>query len=679
MRRCLLAVGVLAGAAVLSSAAKKTPITPRDKAFYADPNVVAFVRPGLVFQIKSAKIATDGTLSVDFTVTDPKGLGLDRTGVYTPGAVSTSFLVAYIPKGQSQFSSYITRTRAATDGTNVVQATSDSGGTYTQVADGEYVYTYATKVPKDFDPTATHRVAIYGNRNLTEWDLGTSYDDTFYNWVPAGGAPAPRDVIRTESCDRCHDQLGFHGGSRRSIEVCDMCHTPQTTSSSGPTVDFKQMIHKVHAGSVLPSVQAGGSYKIGNSDWSTVVFPSDVRRCETCHEPNTGAAQADAWLKNPSRAACGSCHDNVNFATGQNHLNMPQVSDHLCANCHIPQGQLDLDASIRGAHTLPQEVPSRPGVVVTLDKVDNGGAGQKPTVTFTIKDFAGNPLSMADMTGGSNKLSLVMTGPTTDYGTANFGSDVTSHGYVSESAAASAKCANGTCTYTFTHAVPANAKGTFAIGVEAKRGYTILPGTVDQTTTAYGADNKVIYFSVDGTPVTKRRQVVDIAKCNECHTRLSMHGEARNQTEYCVFCHNPSNYSSAAPQQPINFAVLAHRIHFGDNSAQYGTTYKIGSSDFSGVRYPAFSPSGQPGDTTNCSMCHVNGSEAVFPIGLNMVQNPGGLLNPEPPTTAACTACHQSQSALAHAVSQTDPKLGETCDVCHAAGAAYDVQKVHSK
>jgi cytochrome c5 len=35
-------------------------------------------------------------------------------------------------------------------------------------------------------------------------------------------------------------------------------------------------------------------------------------------------------------------------------------------------------------------------------------------------------------------------------------------------------------------------------------------------------------------------------------------------------------------------------------------------------------------------------------------------------------------SAFAHAVSQTDPKFGETCDVCHATGQAFDVDVVHA-
>jgi OmcA/MtrC family decaheme c-type cytochrome len=677
--RCAVALAVIAGAAVLSSATKKTVFTPRDKAYYADANTISFVRPGLVIKIVSAKIAADGTLSVDYKLNDPKGLGLDRLGVSTPGAISVSFLVTYIPKGQTQFVSYVTRQRSSTDGKiTVTQATGDTGGVQTQVADGEYVYTYATKLPKTFDPTATHRVGIYGSRNLTEFDLGTNYDSEVFDWVPAGGKPAPREVIKTASCDKCHDQLAFHGGSRRGLDLCIMCHQPQTSeANAGQTVDMKVMVHKIHMGSQLPSVVAKGKYAIGSTDWSTVVLPSDPRRCAECHESTTGAAQANAWYTNPTRAACGSCHDDVNFATGTNHVNLPQLDDNQCATCHIPKGELDLDASIQGAHVIPNESSTAPGIVINLMKVDNGAAGKLPTVTFTLKDKAGKPIDPATLVTSPNKISFVLAGPTTDYGNTTF-SGVTTPGYVSEAAAALAKCGqDGTCTYTFTHAIPADAKGSFAIGVEARRALVVLPGTVKQVSTQYGVDNKVMYFSVDGSPMVKRRQVVDTAKCNQCHVRLSLHGENRNQTEYCVFCHNPKNTSGTV--SGINFAVMVHSIHFGDNLAAAGATYKIGTADFSDVRYPAFSNTGRPGDTTNCQMCHLPGTEAVFPIGLNSVKDPGALMDPAPATTAACAACHVTKSNMAHMASQTDPKFGESCDTCHDVNGAYSVLKEHAK
>ena len=706
--RYALVLGLITGSVVLMSAPKQTAFTPRDKAYYASEATVNFVRPGLVLKVISANIATDGTISVDFKVTDPKGLPLDRDGITTPGAVSTSFIAAYIPKGQTQFYAYTTRTQTSPiTKVSATQAGTDTGGTYKVVGDGEYIYTFGIKAKGQngaaWDPTLTHRIGLYGSRNLTEFDLGTNFDDETMTWIPAGGAVPTntRDVIRTPTCNKCHDSLAFHGGSRRSMELCIMCHTPQTTDpDTGNTVDMKVFVHKIHMGEELPSVKAGKPYQIigfnqGVSDWSTVALPSDPRRCEHCHEPTqkTGAAQADHWLTNPSRAACGACHDDVDFATGKNHVNLPQVSDNQCTQCHIPQGELEFDASIKGAHTVPTESLTRPGINLDILKVDNGVAGKAPTVTFKITDNKGNGLTMAQMTGGNNRLGIVLAGPTTDYGYTKFGSDVTTNGYVSENPVPTAKCANdGTCTYTFTHAIPADAKGTYSIGIEGRRELILLPGTAQQQTTEYGAKNKVVSFSVDGSKLVARRQVVDIAKCNGCHSNLSLHGENRNQIEQCVLCHNPSENDGsrrptttnaaekAKPNQSVNFALMIHKIHTGEKIAQDYTVIGFGGSvnDFSEVRYPAMTQTGGVANTAACYMCHVNNSETVFPIGKNNVTDPQGKISPVPATTSACTACHQNLSALSHAVAQTDPKFGESCDVCHAAGKEFDVQKMHA-
>jgi OmcA/MtrC family decaheme c-type cytochrome len=132
-----------------------------------------------------------------------------------------------------------------------------------------------------------------------------------------------RDVVRQRH-NKCHDPLALHGGNRRSVEVCVICHQPQTSDQvSGNTVDFKVMIHKIHTSRNLPSVLAGGKYTIGSGDFSDIGFPAypDTRNCVVCHDQSSAAKQKDAYLK-PSRAACGSCHDNVNFATGENHVDL---------------------------------------------------------------------------------------------------------------------------------------------------------------------------------------------------------------------------------------------------------------------------------------------------------------------------------------------------------------------
>jgi len=699
--RTFLIITVLVGAICLQSEGSYT-FSTHDKAFYTSANVINFVRPGLVFKVASAQIAQDGTITARVLVTDPQGIPLDKDGINSPGAVSISLCAAAIPKGQKQYTSYTTRTQTSPiTKQSAIQAAADSGGTFTKNADGDYTYTFKTKAPAGFDANATHTIGIYGSRNLNDFNLGTNFASVTFNFVPAGGNPTQvRDIIKTASCNKCHDQLSFHGGSRRGIEMCVLCHTPQTTDpDTGNTVDFKVFIHKIHMGSSLPSVQAGTPYQIigfnqQTSDWSGVVFPSDVRRCEVCHDQKNGATQATAYLT-PNRASCGACHDNVNFATGKNHVNLPQVDDTQCANCHIPQGELEFDASIKGAHTIPTQSLTLPGLNIAIVKVDNGTAGSKPAVTFTLKDNAGNPILASDLSKSPNRLAVVLAGPTSDPGYTNFGADVTTNGYVSEDATKANCGTDGTCVYQFLHAIPATAKGTFSIGMEGRRGATLLAGTTLEQTTQYGAINKVVNFSVDGSPVTARRQVVATTKCNGCHSFLSVHGENRNQVEMCVLCHNPSETDAArrpsatnpddknSPPQSVNFAILIHKIHDGSALAAQGQPFVVvgfgGShNDFSDVTFPAFSPSGAVGNVQSCDMCHVNGSENNLPVGLNDVRTPNSLLNPTPATTAACTACHASKPELSHAVANTT-QFGESCTACHGPNGDFTPSKVHAQ
>ena len=183
----------------------------------------------------------------------------------TPGVVSTSFVGARIPKDESQYVAYTTRTQTSPiTGVSAIQAGTDSGGAYQQIGDGTYTYTFAKVLPADYDRAVTHTVAMYGNRNLTEFELGTQYSNAEYSWVPNGSpVTVVRDVVRTETCNHCHDPLALHGGSRRHIALCVTCHTPQTTDpDTGNTVDLKVMVHKIHSGPNLPSVKAGKPYQI---------------------------------------------------------------------------------------------------------------------------------------------------------------------------------------------------------------------------------------------------------------------------------------------------------------------------------------------------------------------------------------------------------------------------------
>lgn len=654
----VLAILFIGGVHLIGSDWNSGP-TVHDKVYYADESLVNFVRPGLIFKVTTAEIAADGTVTARIKVTDPKGLGLDRLGIQTPGVISMSFLVATIPAGQKQYTSYITRVRSdSASGRTATQATGENNGVFTPVGDGEYLYKFSNKLPANIDRTATHVIGVYGNRNLTEFDLGTDRDDDVFLFVPDGSAvKLTRDVVRTATCNNCHDPLSLHGGNRRSVELCVICHQPQSSDPvSGNTVDFKVMIHKIHTSKNLPSVVSGGKYTIGRDDFSEIGFPAypDTRNCTVCHDQTSGATQKEAYLT-PSRAACGSCHDNVNFASGENHVNLPQVSDNLCGNCHIPEGEIEFDASIKGAHAIARFSKELPGVVFDIQDVTGAAPGSKPAVTFSVKNKKGEPVVAAKMT----QLRLYVNGPTTDY----YGVPP------SEDARTAQEISPGTYRWTLTRALPADAKGTYAVGIQGYQNVTLLAGTLKEQVARDIGLNKVKYFSVDGSPVVARRMVVDIAKCNVCHVQLQLHGGARNQTEFCSVCHNPGAFTTGVNQHGITLSQHVHRIHTGED-LEYD--YIFGNTNFKEeVKFP--------GDRRNCDKCHVNNSQQLpLPRTNRDVLDPGGYLNPIGPTAAACTGCHTSFEAASHALAMTT-SLGESCSVCHGPQANYSVNRAHSR
>ncbi len=650
---------MLVGAVALSSAPPPA-YGVNDKAYYASEAMINFVRPGLDLTITGVTVASDGTVTARVKMTDPLGVPLDREGIYTPGPISASFILASIPSGAKQYVAYTTRTvTSPITGQSAVQAGTDSNGVWTKVADGEYSYKFGKKLPAGYDMNVTHTIGAYASRNLTEFEFPTSYDNATYDWVPSGAAvTTTRDVIKTATCNKCHDRLALHGGSRRTMEVCVLCHTPQTVDpDTGNTVDMVAMTHKIHMGVDLPSVQAGGKYIIiGHNqsvhDYSEVAFPADVRRCTTCHDQSTGAKQAMAF-NNASRAACGACHDNVNFQTGENHIGLPQFSDNFCTQCHIPKGELDFDVSIEGAHLIPTESASLPGVVFKILEIHNAEPGQSPLVVFAVEDKSGRPVVASKM----SRLRLYLAGPTSDY-TSQYYDNVANadgNGY-------------GVYWWTMSKPLPADAKGSWVVSLEGRNTVILLEGTTRQVSVNDAGKNVQMAFSVDGSAVAPRRTVVSMAKCNSCHANLAFHGGGRNIIEACVMCHNPTATAGSSGVS-IDLGVMVHKIHRG---AALERGFAIGTHNYSEI--------GFPGDLRNCSACHVNGSEQLpLTKGQLAVKHPADLIPNPGRTTAICTSCHDSKAVAAHAATNTDDTLGEGCNACHSSTSQYSVTKVHAR
>ena len=342
--------------------------------------------------------ATLGTRSsVDFSVVDQNGFGY--VGVL-PGTVEVT-LAKLIPGTfgddnvwQSYINVFALPTGIGSGTQRTVEATTDKGGTLFNNYNGTYTYVFGANISKVsnpisvlFDPKLTHRVAIaIRSSTLPQASNG------IYTWQPSTGKTTgilTQDMVDSASCNSCHGHLSAHGGPRQDPRLCVTCHNRGSVEpDSGNTLDFKVMLHKIHDGAKLPSVLAGTPYVIygfhnSTNDYSNVVFPQDIRNCTKCHNPaDTNTPDAHRYATAPTIQACGSCHDDVNFALGQagGHPGGVMTDNSLCTMCHTANG---LAGSVEQSHVIQTKVDAA-NFLYNIVSVTNTLPGQKPVVTFSV-------------------------------------------------------------------------------------------------------------------------------------------------------------------------------------------------------------------------------------------------------------------------------------------------------
>jgi len=194
--------------------------------------------------------------------------------------------------------------------------------------------------------------------------------------------------------------------------------------------------------------------------------------------------------------------------------------------------------------------------------------------------------------------------------------------------------------------------------------------------------NFIFPFAVTDDTAVARRQVVDDALCENCHSNLSLHGENRHDAGgYCDTCHMPSATDAVVrpaadnPPEGIHFKYMIHKIHRGEELQNGYVVYGYQGSvhDYGEVVFP--------GDLRNCESCHLEGTYQVpLPDDVLATVSPHTQINPIMlPTTSACLSCHDSDDAAAHADANTSSNLGESCATCHGEGRTYSVDRVHAR
>ena len=652
-----------------SSGPTPEPVSPKllytadQYEYYLTNEGIAYIRPGVKIKLVSITNVEAGKKPVvEFYLTDNFDQPLDRLGKITPGPIAPGFILSKWSPDAREYSTLTKRTR-----NGVTNPSADQGGTYTDLEMGHYKYNFGTAMPSGFDATATYTLGAYGRRTLSDI-IGKDYyaDNQFIDFRPDGQKAGTTFAAMTAAttCNRCHDPLALHGGTRREVKNCMLCHNSGITpdAATKETFDAKVFFHKLHAAEQLAS---GKPYVIAGQTWE-VTYPQNLRNCTTCHEANA-AVDADSWYSHPSRAACGSCHDNINWTTGENHPAGKQLDDAQCSKCHVADSGVEFDASIKGAHTIPEKSKQLKGVNVTIDSVTDMAPGKKPTVVFTIKNNAGTAIDGSKLTA----FAPMIAGPTTSYSK-----------YIREAAPTRAvfDAATGKTTFTFAAAIPADAKGTwtvsgdFYLNTNVKRG----DGGAD-IVVRDAALNPIKYVALSGA-TTARRTVVTMAQCNSCHQDLALHGGQRKNIEECVICHNPTESdkarrpATAGDPETVSFQYMIHKIHTGEELHQDYTVYGFGSNaiNFNGVTFP--------GDRRNCAKCHTNNSHRQ--ANGDPVATPRTYYSPLAATTAACLSCHDSKDAFAHAYLNTTTFGGqpaEACGVCHGPNADLSPDKVHAR
>jgi OmcA/MtrC family decaheme c-type cytochrome len=649
---------------------------PAEPAEGEEPEFPA-TQPGLKITVKSVTIPDDRRPVVVFDATDDAG---------NPIALSeftdVRFTLAYLNDApvSPHYVSYAVN--------NAGQATMDSAqlGGVSRNDDGSLLYRFATVLPASYNRSTTHQTAGQFRREYFV-DGQVYMANAFLPFRPDGQpVTQTREIVTTEVCNSCHTRLAEHGGIRREVQYCILCHTPQSVDpDSGNTVDMAVMIHKIHMGEDLPSVKQGVDYEIiGRSpaNFSDVVFPQDIRNCTACHRD---APHADHYLTRPTQAACGSCHDRIWFGNPnatpdgyENHpLDFEQPDDGMCVTCHKPTAPSV--APIMESH-IP-EVDKGPGLALDITDITTEAVPDKDgevalTVDFTAMDGAGEPI--IDLAAAGVSASMVLAWPAPEY-----------QANVSESVVGSARLENhggGAYSYTFKDPLPLDSTS-YSVAMTGRVTFTLDGASVRQGTSSNG----FTVFTLDDSEPTARRDVVANENCGACHGEIRGHGGQRLGVEVCVMCHRTNQTDLAerddsepwlmtADTQTVNFKDMIHRIHTGEElNRPYTVAGHNGSeNDFTQVRFP--------GLRQKCTICHVEkrtDGTATFAVPLPEEVLPteidnGTAVTEILPTRAACTSCHDHLFSDVHAVLMTDTEQGvETCAVCHGDGKEAAVQAVH--
>jgi hypothetical protein len=684
--------------------------------------------PGTVITITDVNaglpVQVGGPISVTFTLKTKEGdpisiEGLDRFSIYVSGPTN-NYQAVIVPEGDV-----------------AANAKSQGSGAYTYTFAQPFPSTYAAPVndssafgPSDNELTGTsvaagaytvgieaRRTFLVGGQSLR--DAGDAAFD-----FSVGAAPLQaRQVVLQANCNQCHSQLTVHGENRFSVTNCVLCHTngaedlistDPAKQTLGTSIQFANMIHRIHRGAELPTVEATKNssdpyrYEVigfGESvhDFSDVEFPrmpggtgfnQQTRNCGACH---SGAAQEKRAYENPNRLACTGCHNDIDFQAGTmldsanpavaaGTLTRDQLSDpsfrtlflgviqHTfsngeCIQCHNATNPA-LDPAVVHVPPLlrPENIVGLQAKVLSVSGGTGAGffrPGDVPVVTFDLLDGDGNKVDIGDVAGAS----LVISGPVENYQHLLPTTGVTATLKDAGGVPASGK---GPFTYTSVEPIPASyppppndsTAFTFDDGWGELSGRPLAEGSYtvmvyafrqfdfDDATYREASPPGLMAIRVGTSGATTGYAgLVTDAKCSACHGDLRFHGNSRKGVAECVLCH------VAGAEDRANTLPGQTQDPAPDTINLKVMIHKIHNAQNldvvkNGGKYDIVGfAAGQPSDTGNVN----DFSTGVFPA------MPGGAKN--------CEACHATDAWKAP-LERDDTNIWKVaCTSCHDSSA----------
>lgn len=533
-------------------------------------------------------------------------------------------------KAPSKWVSYIvTSMPTTTTAAAPARPSTDNTGTLVDNGNGTYQYTFYRDITQTqafldgytysgsnvradlgnvaYDPNLTHRLTIQLGGNARGTGSNTQDGSTvatavvaenpiniIYDFIPATGAvvsssDTQREIGHIGKCNECHDKLAFHGGSARvELKYCVVCHTDQrkygraastttATGYSGNTYrfanyaagDMAPMVHLIHMGKELSKDgynYAGVAFdKLGYS-----MLGGGQRMCAKCHSGSStdakATAQGENWNLKPTRMACGSCHDGVDFSAA--HAGQVRTDDSTCATCHD-------SSEIKEAHYTENVTPHNPVVEAGLtnftyeiSSVSQPTSGGQVDIKFRILSSTdgSTPAPVVFQTPGagvSNPLAGFTGSPSflLAWAMPQSGESATPVDYNNLNAAGTAPVASnyqpisvsiGQLTNTSTSPVRGTLTGPDGSGYYTAQitgaAYVFPAGAKLRTVALQGYFTQItpnvarhtISVSKAVSSAETRRRVVDSAKCANCHEWFEGHGGNRvYDVQVCVTCHVP--------------------------------------------------------------------------------------------------------------------------------------------